>query len=295
MVNSRRRGYRSLVRALGIYVVLSAVALVMCAPFMWMLASSVKPNEDIFAYPPAWLPSRITFQHYEKAFSHSAFPRYFLNSFVVAGTATIVNLFFCSLAGYAFSKLDFFGRDVIFMLILGTMMIPVHVTLVPLFIITKRFPFCGGNNALGIGGTGLIDTYGGLLVPYLLSVFGVFMVRQFCATIPDELREAARIDGAGEFDVYWRIMLPLIKPVLATLSIFVFTTAWDDFLWPLVITNSDSMRTVQLGLQVFQMQHAADWGPLMAATVVVTMPVLVVFVIGQKHFVQGIATTGLKG
>lgn len=295
MVDSRNRGSQSLVRLLCIYAVLLVVAIVMCAPFIWMFMSSVKPNEDIFAYPPSWFPSRITFQHYEKALLHSAFARYFFNSLVVAGTAAILNLFFCSLAGYAFAKLDFFGRDAIFMLLLGTMMIPVHVTLVPLFIITKRVPFCGGNNALGLGGTGLINTYGGLILPYLLSVFGVFMTRQFFSTVPDELRESARMDGAGEFAIYLRIMLPLIKPVLAALAIFVFTTAWDDFLWPLVITNSDFMRTVQLGLQIFHSQHTADWGPLMAATVVVTLPVLIVFMSGQRYFIDSIATTGLKG
>ncbi|HOK71074.1 MAG TPA: carbohydrate ABC transporter permease [Bacillota bacterium] len=277
------------------YAVLCLVAVVMAGPFVWMVFSSVKPNEDLFAHPPVWFPQRVTGEHFRAAFAHTNLPRYFLNSLIVAGVATVTNVLFGSLAGFAFARLEFPGRDVIFFAILGTMMVPIHVTVVPLFILAKRFPLAGGNNILGVGGTGLIDTYGGLLFPYLITAFGVFMTRQFFASLPRELDDAARIDGCSDFGIFAKICLPLSRPVIATLSIFTFTNVWDDFLWPLVIINRDEMRTVQLGLQVFQSQFSVDWGPLMAATLMVTVPVLIVFILGQDYFVEGIATTGMKG
>ncbi|MBE3597803.1 MAG: carbohydrate ABC transporter permease [Limnochordaceae bacterium] len=282
-------------RLLGTYAALVAVSVVMAGPFAWMAVSAFKVNEELFAYPPVWIPSRLTLDHFVNAFAYTDFARYFFNSGFVSVTATLLNLFFCSLAGYAFARLDFPGRDFFFFAILGTMMIPVYVTLIPLFILVKSFPLAGGNDWLGRGGTGLIDSYGGLLLPYVISVFGVFLTRQFFSSIPKELGDAARVDGAGEWDVFWRIYVPLSRPVLGTLAIFSFTTVWDDFLWPLVITSQERMRTVQLGLQIFRSQFTVEWGPLMAATLVVTLPVLLVFLLNQKHFVRGVVTTGLKG
>lgn len=290
----RELGAEVIERAL-LYTGMTVVGLVMAGPFLWMLLSSFKHDLELFAYPPVWWPEHFILDHYRYAFLNVSFGRYFFNSFFIAAIATAANIFFTSLAGYAFARLDFYGKDVIFFLLLGTMMIPSQVTLIPMFIIAKRFPLAGGNNLFGAGGTGLIDGYGGLLFPYLIMVFGVFLVRQFFMSIPRDLDDAARIDGASEFGIYWRIYLPLSRPVLATLAIFTFTNVWDDFLWPLVITNSEKMRTVQLGLQIFQSQFLVNWGPLMAATVVVTLPVLAVFMLGQKYFIRGIATTGLKG
>lgn len=278
-----------------IYAILIVVSVIMAAPFIWMLLSSIKPNHELFAYPPIWLPTTITFEHYINAFRYTDFAIYFVNSFIVTGATVVSNLFFCSLAGYAFARMDFFGKNAIFMALLGTMMIPIHVRLVPLFISVRMFPLVGGNNIFGQGGTGLIDTHFGLMLPHLINIFGVFLMRQFFQSIPQELTDAAKIDGASEFGTYYRIFLPLSKPALATLAIYVFSSAWDDFLWPLVITSSRHMRTVQLGLQIFQSQFLVDWGPLMAATLVVTLPVITIFILGQKYFVQGIATTGLKG
>lgn len=286
---------RRLIASAATYILLTALSIVMAGPFIWMLLSAFKPNEELFAYPPVWIPSRVTVEHFLNAFKYTNFARYFFNSGVISVTATLLNLFFCSLAGYAFARLDFPGKNVLFFAILGTMMIPVYVTLIPLFILVKMFPLAGGNDILGRGGTGLIDTYAGLLVPHVISVFGVFLTRQFFSGIPSELSDAARVDGASEFEIYWKIYLPLSRPVMATLSIFTFTMVWDDFLWPLVITNSERMRTVQLGLQIFQSQFRVEWGPLMAATLVVTLPVLVVFILNQRHFVRGVVTTGLKG
>ncbi|MDI7246752.1 MAG: carbohydrate ABC transporter permease [Bacillota bacterium] len=291
----RRARLRRALAGAAVYVVLAAIAIVMAGPFAWMLMSSFKPNQELFAYPPVWIPTKITFEHFVNAFRYTNFARYFLNSAVVSVTATLLNLFFCSLAGYSFARLDFPGKSLIFFAVLATMMIPVYVTLIPLFILVRRFPLAGGNNLFGHNGTGLINTYWGLILPYIVSVFGVFLTRQFFTSIPTELNDAARVDGASEFTIYSKIYLPLSRPVLATLAIFSFTGVWDDFLWPLVITNSEHMRTVQLGLQIFRSQFLVDWGPLMAATLVVTLPVLLIFIFNQRHFVKGVVTTGLKG
>ncbi len=291
----RRARLRRALAGAAVYVVLAAIAIVMAGPFAWMLMSSFKPNQELFAYPPVWIPTKITFEHFVNAFRYTNFARYFLNSAVVSVTATLLNLFFCSLAGYSFARLDFPGKSLIFFAVLATMMIPVYVTLIPLFILVRRFPLAGGNNLSGQNGTGLINTYWGLILPYIVSVFGVFLTRQFFTSIPTEINDAARVDGASEFTIYSKIYLPLSRPVLATLAIFSFTGVWDDFLWPLVITNSEHMRTVQLGLQIFRSQFLVDWGPLMAATLVVTLPVLLIFIFNQRHFVKGVVTTGLKG
>lgn len=182
----------------------------------------------------------------------------------------------------------------LFYALIATMMIPFHVTLIPVFIMAKRFPLAGGNNILGTGGIGLLDSYPGLTLIHLMNAFGVFLMRQFFFSIPNDLLDSARIDGASEFGVYWRVVIPLAKPALGTLAIFTFTGVWDDFLWPLVITTSEDMRTVQLGLQVFQSQYSIQWGPLMAATFAVTPPLILVFLMGQRHFVEGIAASGMK-
>lgn len=291
----RNRKTRKILGQTAVYLLLIAVAFLMSVPFIWMLISSIKPNQELFAHPPIWLPSKVTFVHYINAFRYTDFARYFLNSFVVTATTVASNLFLCSLAGYAFARMDFYGKNVIFVALLATMMIPMHVRLVPLFISIRMFPLAGGNNTIGQGGTGLINTYLGLMLPHLINIFGVFLMRQFFKSVPQELADAAKIDGASEFGTYWRIYLPLSKPALTTLAIYVFSGTWDEFLWPLVVTSTRDMRTVQLGLQVFQSQFTVDWGPLMAATLAVTFPVIVVFLLGQKYFIQGIATTGIKG
>ncbi len=281
-------------RLASYYLLLILIAAVMAGPFLWMLFSSFKPNADLFRYPPVWLPQRITFEHYLQAFRAAPFGRYFLNSAVLAISGVAVNLLVCSMAGYAFAKFRFYRRELLFYLLLATMMVPFHVILIPLFLVAKMFPLVGGNNIVGLGGTGLLNTYPGLLIPHLAPAFGVFFMRQFYFAIPDDLLDAARIDGASEWQIFYRVVQPLAKPPLATLAIFSATGIWDDFLWPLVVTSGENMRTVQLGLQVFQSQFTVDWGPLMAATVAVTVPVLILFILCQRYFVQSIATVGLK-
>jgi multiple sugar transport system permease protein len=184
---------------------------------------------------------------------------------------------------------------VLFILVLGTMMIPAQVTMVPVFIMLKHWPLVGGNNILGAGGHGLLNSYPGLVLPMAVGAFGIFLLRQFFMTLPRELEDAARIDGCSEAGIYWRIILPLSKPALATLGIFTFTAAWNEFLWPLLIMSKDSMKTLQVGLQVFQTQYTTSWDLLMAGTVVVTLPVLIIFLFGQRYFTRGIALSGMKG
>jgi multiple sugar transport system permease protein len=204
------------------------------------------------------------------------------------------NLVFCSLAGYAFARLDFPLKNFLFLLLLSTMMIPVQVTLIPTFLMVKSFPLAGGNNIFGQGGTGLLNTYAGLVVPHIMSVFGVFIMRQFYLQFPRELSEAARIDGAREISIFTRIFLPLGKPAMSALAIFTFTQAWDDFLWPLVVTSDRNMRTLQLGLEVFKNRYTADWGPLMAATTVSILPVILIFVVFQRYFTDTALSSGIK-
>jgi multiple sugar transport system permease protein len=175
------------------------------------------------------------------------------------------------------------------------MMIPGQITMIPVFILLKRMPLFGGNNLFGSGGSGWLNTYWGLIIPGSAGAFGIFLLRQFFGTLPKDLDDAARIDGCSESGIYWRIALPLSKPALTTLGIFTFTGTWNEFLWPLLVTSKDSMKTLQIGLQVFQSQYVTKWDLLMAGTVMVTLPVIVVFILGQKYFTQGIATSGLKG
>ncbi len=277
-----------------IIILLSLIAILMGSPFFWMFISSLKPNSELFSATPKILPDNMTLDHYRDAITTGGFGRYFMNSIIVALLSMLINVVFCSLAGYAFARLQFPMKNFFFLLLLSTMMIPVQVTLVPTFLIVKAFPLVGGNNIFGEGGTGLLNTYAGLIIPHVMNAFGVFIMRQFYLQFPRELSEAARIDGAGEFSIFLKIFLPLGKPSMAALAIFTFTQAWDDFLWPLVVTSSSKMRTLQLGLEVFKNRYTADWGPLMAATTLSIIPVLIIFITFQKYFTDTALTSGIK-
>jgi multiple sugar transport system permease protein len=275
-------------------IILIIVAIIMGAPFFWMASSSLKPNSELFAWPPSLVPDNPTLQHYSDALSTLGFSRYFINSVIVSGLSVVINLFFCSLAGYAFARLSFPYKTVIFLILLSTMMVPIQVTLIPTFLIAKSFPLVGGNNIFGAGGTGLLNTYPGLLIPHIMNAFGVFIMRQFYLQFPKELSEAARIDGAGEIRIFTKIFLPLGKPAMAALAIFTFTQSWDDFLWPLVITSDNKMRTMQLGLEVFKSRYTTNWGPLMAATTLSVIPVVIIFLLFQRYFTDTALTSGIK-
>jgi len=278
-----------------LHIVLIAGGFTMILPFLWMISTSLKPESEIFRFPPVFVPKTWDWANYVEAMKAAAFGRYFINTIIYAVAVTATNLVFCSMAAYAFARLRFRGRNVLFILVLGTMMIPPQVTMVPVFIMLKRWPLVGGNNLLGVGGHGLLNSYTGLVLPMAVGAFGIFLLRQFFMTLPSELEDAARIDGCSEAGIYWRIILPLSKPALATVGIFTFTAAWNQFIWPLLIMSKDSMKTLQVGLQVFQTQYTTTWDLLMAATVVLTVPVLVIFVFGQRYFTRGIALSGMKG
>lgn len=278
-----------------LYMILIAGMLLVIAPFMYMLSTSITPAMEVFGWPPRLIPSELRFSNYLEAATTINLLRYFLNSLIVAVTSTISVLILDSLAGYALAKIRFPGRNVLFLFILGTIMIPIQVTMIPLFIMFKRVPFMGGNNILGIGGTGLIDTYPALVLPWMATTFGTYLMREFFRMLPSELLDAARVDGCSEFKIFWRIYLPLAKPALAAVGLFNFTFVWNDFLWPLIMTSSPEMRTLQLGLSSYKSQYFTDWHLLMAATAMASVPIFVIFLIGQKHFIRGVAMSGLRG
>jgi multiple sugar transport system permease protein len=283
------------VRHMLSHLVLILGAVAMLVPFVWMLSTSLKPPDQLFTVPPTWIPRPLQLDTYVKAMSAGNFGRYALNSLLLAVANMLSNVLLSAFAGYAFARLKFPGREVLFVLVLATLMVPYQVTIIPLFVIVRHIPLFGGNDGLGQGGIGWINSYWGLIVPGAVGAFGIFMLRQFFQTLPVELEDAARIDGAGELRIFWQIMLPLAMPAIATLAIFSFQAGWNAFLWPLLITTTDDMRTIQLGLTVFQQQYSTQWGQLMAATVVATVPVILVFAAGQRLMVRGIAFTGLKG
>jgi multiple sugar transport system permease protein len=265
---------------LVVHLVLLSGAFIMIVPFLWMVTLSLKPLE-LTNQPPYLFPSTFEFANYSRAWDAAPFARYYLNSIVMTGGIVVGQVIFSSLAAYAFARLHFPGRDVLFMLFLGTMMVPFHVILIPSYLIVDRL--------------GWIDSYTALIVPRMVSAFGIFLLRQYYQGIPRELDEAAMIDGASRLGIWWRIIVPLSGPGLATLGIFAFMFAWNDFLWPLVVTNDPDMRTVQLGLAMFQGRYGTQWTLLMAGTVTATLPTLLVFLLSQRWFIQSVAQSGLKG
>lgn len=288
------------------YLILVPGALLFIAPFVWMISASFQPTDQIFSNPPQWLPDKTTTGGYKQFLgvghltdaqisAGSGNWRWFANSAYVAIMVTLLQTFFNALCAYCFAKRRFPGRNVIFVLFLATMMVPGQVTLIPNYIILKRVPFFGGNDAFGIGGTGMLDSYWGLILPGTVSAFGIFLLRQYMMSIPDELLDAARVDGANEFLIFWKIVLPLCVPALAANAIFTFQGAWEDFLWPLIIISSPDRITAPLGLATFVVQNRTSWTVLFAGSVIATLPMVLVFIIFQRKFIQGIAVTGVKG
>jgi ABC-type glycerol-3-phosphate transport system permease component len=283
-VVQNRNPFQLPLKILG-YIVLILVTLTMVIPFIWMVTTSVKHPNATFAYPPQILPSEIDLSNYEMLFTLVPFGRYFFNTLVVTLLTVLGQLIITSLAAYGFARLNFIGRDTLFTLYLGTMMVPYQVTLIPLFLI--------------VFGMGWVNTYQGLIVPAISSVFGIFLLRQSFLGVPRDYQEAARIDGASEFTIYRRIFLPLNGPALATLAVFAFMGSWTDLLWPLLISRTPEMRTLELGLAYFNSSTSAfrqtNWPLVMAASVLVMLPVLIVYIFAQRYFVRGIALSGVKG
>lgn len=263
------------------HLVLLPVAAIMVLPLVWMLFTSLQTLNETRHFPPTLLPASPQFSNYTEVLRDAPFARWFLNTLIVTVASVIGNLLFCSLAGYAFARIKFFGREVIFILVLATLMIPFQVVIIPTFLIIRHL--------------GLIDTLGALILPNLAGAFGIFLLRQFFRTLPVELEEAARIDGASRLGVLFKIVLPLSGPALATLAVITFMWTWNDFLWPLITIYNPNNMTLQLGLANFQGAHQSTTNLLMAANVMSVLPVLLLFFLAQRYFVRGIATSGLKG
>jgi len=262
-------------------VVLIFTALIVVYPFAWMVLTSFKPESAIVKYPPTLFAKTYTFEAYKGIWNRILFPLYFKNSIIFAGCVTIISLLFDSMSGYAFARLQFRGRNVLFVLVLCTLMVPFQVTMIPLFIEIFKM--------------GLINTYLGLVLPRASNAFGIFMMRQFFLTLPKDLEEAGRIDGCNEFRIFWRIMLPLCKPALISLFIFHFMYNWNDLLYPLLLTTTNEMRPIPAGLALFMGQHVIEYSILMAGATIALAPIITAYIISQKYFVKGIAMTGLKG
>jgi multiple sugar transport system permease protein len=266
-------------RPSGWHLVLVPLSLLMILPLLWMLLTSLSTVEETRRFPPG-LPSSLHWGNFGEAWTEAPFGHWLANSAIVAISCVITNLLFCSLAGYAFARIRFVGSRVAFALLLATLMVPFQVVMIPNLLIIKYL--------------GLVDSLPALIVPNLVTPFGIYLLRQFFLSLPTELEEAAMIDGAGRIRLLFSILLPLMGPPLSTLAVLTFLWTWNDFLWPLVVTSSPNVMTVQLGLASFQGAHFTDWPVLMAGTLMSQLPVLVLFLLGQRYFVSSIATTGIK-
>jgi multiple sugar transport system permease protein len=269
------------VRAVLTYALLTAGAAVFVVPFLWMLATSLKNPADVFTFPPSLLPLPPQWHNYADAVTQLPFGRFFINSVITSTGVTALQVATSSTAAYAFARLRLPGRDVLFMLYLATLMVPFEIVMIPDFIIVKQL--------------GWYDTFAALIVPRAFTAFGVFLLRQAFLTLPAELDDAALIDGANRFQIFWHVVLPLARPALVTLTIFTFLGEWTQLLWPLIVTNSTDMLTLSVGLATFQGQYGTQWNLMMAGSAIATLPVLIVFFFGQKHFIRSVAMSGFGG
>ncbi|HKR66683.1 MAG TPA: carbohydrate ABC transporter permease [Thermoanaerobaculia bacterium] len=268
-------------KKLLLHLALVIGALFAAAPLLWMVSASLMPQGEATTFPPRLIASRITFAHYSELFTRLSLGRAFLNSVLVSVLATLASLLFNSMAGYAFAKLQFKGRDRFFATLVGAMAIPAQVAMLPLFLLLKSL--------------GLVNTYAGVLVPYIATIYGVFLVRQFMVSIPDDLLAAARVDGASEMRIYWSVVLPVARPVLATLAIFTFMSAWNDFMWPLIVLTSDDRYTMPVAVASLVGEHALDLELMMASAVLTIVPVLTLFFVLQKQYIAGMMAGSVKG
>lgn len=290
----RRRSLTVGARRPGSITALVIATVLVLVPFLWMISLAFTPEEQAFG-SSSLVPSDPTLENFLRAWSGGALGRAFGNSLIVTVVAVVTNCVLATAAGYAFSLLPFRGSSAVFYALVATVAVPVSVTLVPLFLMAKTFPLVGGNDVFGVGGTGLLDSLGGVLLPYIVMPMNIFLAKQFFDAFDHDMAEAARIDGAGELRIFWRVYLPLARPLVAVVAIFSFTGVWDDFLWPLVVTSSQDMQTVQLALTRFLGSGNVQYGALMAAAVLVTLPVLAVFLFNQRHFISGLTEGSVKG
>jgi multiple sugar transport system permease protein len=259
---------------------LAALAAVTLFPLVWMAAVSLMAPGEASTYPPPLVPAHPTLDNYRELFARAGMGRYLLNSVLLAISVTLLSLLLNVAAGYAFAKLRFAGRERIFKLLLGTLVIPGQVAMIPLFLLLKEL--------------GLVNSYGGVIVPAMASIFGIFLVRQYALSIPDDLLEAARIDGAGELRIFWLVVVPLLKPIIVTLAVFTLLGTWNDFMWPLIVLTDQSLFTLPVALASLSREHVADNELMMAGSVLTTLPVLVVFLALQRYYVQGLLAGSVK-
>jgi putative chitobiose transport system permease protein len=273
----------SQVKILSIYALLSAIALLMIFPLLWLISTALKaPTENIFQLPPQLLPQSPTFDNFVNVWQNNPFGQYLFNSILVAVLTVSLNLLFCALAAYPLARLEFIGRDWIFLSIVSTIMIPFQIVMIPLYILTTKL--------------GLVNSYMGMIFPNIASAFGIFLLRQAMKGVPKEMEEAARMDGCSELGLWWHIMLPAIRPALVTLAIFVFIGAWSDFLWPLVIIQDDNLFTLTLGVNKLAGPFSGeDWRLRAAGSVISIAPVLLLFLVLQRYIVPTDAGSGVKG
>ncbi|HVO73230.1 MAG TPA: carbohydrate ABC transporter permease [Ignavibacteriaceae bacterium] len=264
-----------------LYSFLIISGLITLAPFFWMLSASFMADGHASVFPPRFFPDRFTLEQYERLFSRLNVARYLFNSLFLASAVTIISIFFNSLAAYAFAKYRFKGKNRLFNFLLSAMIIPAQVTMLPLFLLLKSM--------------GLINTYMAIIIPGLATIFGIFLIRQYIISIPDSLIEAARIDGATEFQIYRTLILPLARPILVTLAIFTFMATWNDFLWPLIALTDDSMYTLPVALSNLMLEHTKDPELMMAGSVVTIIPIIIVFLALQKYYIAGIMQGSVKG
>ncbi|WP_454830541.1 carbohydrate ABC transporter permease [Pseudoxanthomonas wuyuanensis] len=257
------------------------LAIVSLGPLLWMLSVSFMQTGEAGHFPPPLLPADATFHNYRELFVRAGMGRYLLNSLLIASCVTALSLLFNTMAGYAFAKLRFRGRDRTFRALLAALVIPAQVAMMPLFLLLKQM--------------GLVNTYAGAIIPGMAAIFGIFLVRQYARSIPDELLEAARIDGAGEWRIFFQIVLPGLKPILVTLAIFSFLAAWNDFMWPLIILSDDAIQTLPVALASLSREHVMDYELMMAGAVVTVLPVLLLFLLLQRYYIQGLLLGSVKG
>lgn len=278
----RRRQRRKAVKASFQHIMLAAVGMSFLLPFYWLVCTSLKTDSQLFTVPPVWVPHPLQWSNYPRALTYIPFLKYTWNTLVICALAVFGAVFSNSLVAYSFARIRWPGRDVVFVVLLSTLMIPAQVTMIPVFTVFRSL--------------GWVNTIKPLVVPaFLGSAFFIFMLRQFFRSIPAELSEAARLDGCSDLDIYWRVILPLSKPALAMVALFTFIGSWNDFLGALIYLNDDTKYTLSLGLQQFVSQHGMEWSMLMAASAVMTLPIVVLFFLTQKTFIEGITFTGVKG
>src|SRR3954451_17020538 len=269
-------------RTWWLYALLLLGLLVVAGPFLWMVLSSFKSQSELVRVPPTWLPETWTISNYDRLFTQLNFPRYFFNSPFVAGSVVLANIVFCSMVGYALAKLNFVGKRLIMLLVLATLMVPGSVTVIPLFVLMSK--------------VGLVNSYWAVILPFAVGPFGVFLMRQFMLGIPNDLLEAARVDGASELRIFWKVVVPLSWPGMAALGIITFLGSWNNFLWPLIVLTDEHMYTLPVALGTFAIgQHQADYGLLMAGAAALVIPIVAVFLLLQRQFTESVANTGIKG